>query len=80
MYMLEIEFKYFLDNKKELISKYADKFIVIVGETVVANFDTESEAYTTSVKKYGLGNFLIQLCSDNESKQIQTFHSRLSFA
>ncbi|QGW26710.1 hypothetical protein [Phnomibacter ginsenosidimutans] len=77
--MLEIEFKYFLDNKKELVGKYASKFIVIRGQEVVGVFDSEIEALLDSQDKYQAGTFLIQLCDPNEASYSQTFHSRVVF-
>ena len=72
-------YQYFLDNKNSLIQKYSNKYIVIVDSGVVNSFDDENEAYRYSVDKYGLGNFIIQLCSPNECDYSMTFHSRVSF-
>ena len=77
--MLEKEFKYFIDNKDSLSKEYADKYIVVVGESVVDSFTNELEAYEYAVKKFGLGHFLIQYCGENNAK-LQNFHSRVSFA
>lgn len=77
---LKQNYQYFLDNKKSLIQKYCNKHIVIVNCQVVDSFDDENTAYRTSVDKYGLGNFIIQLCSPNECDYSMTFHSRVSFA
>ena len=68
---LKKDFQYFLDNKSELVKKYGGMYIVIVGCNVVGSF--------YSVEKYGLGNFVIQLCSENEEAYTQTYHSRVSF-
>jgi hypothetical protein len=76
--MLDKEFKYFLDNKDSLTKEYHNKYIVIVGENVTHSFSSEQEAYEFAVKKYGLGNFLIQYCGENNAK-MQNFHSRVSF-
>ena len=43
--MLEKEFKYYLDNQKELLKKYFNKFIVIKDNKVVASFDSKVECY-----------------------------------
>lgn len=60
--MLDREFKFFIDNQKALAEKYQGKFLVIVGEEVVASFDTETEAYFYAIDKYEIGSFLLQLC------------------
>lgn len=77
---LKQNYQYFLDNKQSLIEKYCNKYIVIVNRQVVNSFDDENIAYRESVSKYGLGNFIIQLCSPNECDYSMTFHSRVSFA
>jgi len=77
--MLENEFQYFLNHKKELSEKYLDKYIVIKGEEVVGAYDNEKEAYAETIKKHELGTFLIQKCSEKEEAYTQTFHSRAIF-
>lgn len=76
---LKQNYQYFLDNKKSLVEMYLNKYIVIVDCQVVNNFDDENVAYRDSVDKYGLGNFIIQLCSPDECDYSMTFHSRVSF-
>jgi len=77
--MLEKEFKYYLDNQKQLIKKYNGKFIVIVGEEVVNSYDSEQEAYFESLKAHKEGTFLIQFCEPGEESYSQTYHSRVVF-
>lgn len=76
---LKQNYQYFLDNKKSLIETYLNQYIVIVNCQVVNSFDDENVAYRDSVDKYGLGNFIIQLCSPDECDYSMTFHSRVSF-
>lgn len=77
--MLDKEFKYYKDHQGELVKKYEDKFIAIMGEEVVAVFDTELEAYMEMKKKYKVGTFLIQHCIPGKNSYTQTFHSRVAF-
>ena len=77
--MLEKEFKYYIENQKELVQKYEGKYIVIRGEKVVGSYNTEAEAYGKSIKKYELGTFMIQLCSPGKESYTHTFHSRVVF-
>jgi hypothetical protein len=77
--MLEREFQYFLDNKDSLLKAYHNKYVVIVGEKVVDSYKEEQDAYEVAVKKFGLGNFLIQFCGETDAK-LQNFHSRVLFA
>jgi Family of unknown function (DUF5678) len=71
--------QYFTDHKAELCKKHEGKHIVIHDANVVGIYNTENEAYVESVKKYGLGNFLIQYCDKKGESSTQTFHSRVSF-
>ena len=78
--MLDAEYKYYLEHQQELLKLYRGRFVVIVGETVVGNYDTQAEAYLNSIKDYKLGTFLIQECTDGTSGYTQTYHSRVIFA
>ena len=77
--MLEKNFKYYLDHQKELLTQYKDKVIMIVNEHVVGAYASEPEAYYDGKKKYGLGNFLIQLCTPGDSAYTITYHNRVKF-
>jgi hypothetical protein len=76
---LKKNFQYFLDNKGGLVKKYGGMYIVIVNCEVVGSFTDENDAYYDSVEKYGLGNFIIQLCTENEEEYTETYHSRVVF-
>lgn len=76
---LDKDFQFFLDNKSELVKKYPNEYVVIVNRRVVGFFRSENEAYHDSVAKYGLGNFIVQLCATNDADHVQTYHSRVSF-
>jgi hypothetical protein len=78
--MLDKEFQYYLDNQSELIKKYNGRFVVIIGEEVVGNYDSYEQALFVSMGKYELGTFLIQECTEGEEAYTQTFHSRVVFA
>ncbi|MEY3416035.1 MAG: hypothetical protein RL060_146 [Bacteroidota bacterium] len=75
--MLDIEFKFYLDNQAKLVEKYNDKFIVIKGTKVIGIYDSHSEAYNESLKKEKLGTFLIQHCLPGPESYTQIFHSRV---
>jgi len=78
--MLDKEFQYYLDNQSELVKKYDGRFVVIVGEEVVGNYESYGQALFESIKQYELGTFLIQECTEGEEAYTQTFHSRVAFA
>lgn len=64
--MLEKEFQYYLDNQDDLVKKYNGKYLVIKDTSVVGVYDDEDVAYFDAVEKYGLGNFILQLCTPGE--------------
>lgn len=73
---LDIEYKFYKSNQKELLQKYKDKILVIKGEKVEGVYDDEATAYQEAIKKFDLGSFLIQKCIPEE-ENIQTFHSNV---
>jgi hypothetical protein len=77
--MLDKEFSYYLANQNELLKKYSNRFLVIVGEEVVGDYDTHEQALFQSKKKHKLGTFLIQKCTEGDSDYTVTFHSRAYF-
>lgn len=78
--MLDKEFQYYIDNQLKLVKKYNGKYIVIVDNDVVGDYDSELMAYMKSVKKYPLGSFLIQLCKPGKDSYTQAFHSSAIFS
>jgi hypothetical protein len=77
--MLDKEFEYYLENQNELLTKYNGRFIVILDKKVVGDYDSYEQALFESKKKYELGAFLIQECTEGEDAYTQTFHSRVVF-
>jgi hypothetical protein len=77
--MLNKEFKWYLDHQDDLVKKYNHKFLVIIDNRVVGDYDTYDEAHTESCRKYDPGTFLIQECTEGEGAYTQTFHSRVRF-
>ena len=78
--MLSKEFKYYLENQTELLKKYKGKVLVIKDQQVVDVYDSYDEAVFGAAKKYELGTFLVQECTEGEDAYTQTFHSRVIFA
>lgn len=75
--MLKKEFQYYLDNQKEIVAQYNNKFIVIVDSSIVGSYDSQTEAYNEATKSYKLGTFLIQKVTPGETAYTNTFHSRV---
>ena len=79
MYMLKDQFKYYLDNQKELVKKYDGKVLVIKDCKVVGVFDNKIDALYDAKSKYAMGSFLIQKCSIGDEDYTAIYNSRVSF-
>lgn len=77
--MLEEEYKYFKDHKKELLESHKNKFVVLKKNELIGVYDNEKAAYEETTKNHSVGSFLIQQCVEDEEKLTQTFHSRAAF-
>jgi len=75
--MLEKDFKYYLDNQRDLVKKYNGMYLIIKDCEVVGAYKTKQESYDTATSKYQLGTFLIQHCLPGAESHTQTFHSRV---
>lgn len=75
--MLEKEFEYYLKNKDEILAKYNNKYIVIIGEQVIEQYETQEEALKDTVAKHKIGSFLIQKVSKNEDDTTARFFSKV---
>lgn len=64
---LEKEFGFFQTHQIEFSTQHANKFVVIVGETVLGFFSTISEAVTLAKKDYLPGTFFVEFCSPDPS-------------
>ena len=60
MAQLDREFEFYRINKESLLSKYENKFIVIVGHEIIGVFDNEMEAINNTRKTHQLGTFFVQ--------------------
>lgn len=75
--MLENEFKYYLEHQNELVRKYDGRYLVVVGEAVVGDYATFSEALSAAQKDYEMGTFLIQKCTEGDKDYTAKYHSRV---
>lgn len=73
--MVKELFEYYLSNQSELVSKYNGKYIVITKDGVVGTYDSEAAGYYDGKDKFGLGNFIVQLCTPGEEAYSQQFFS-----
>ena len=75
--ILDRSFQYFLDHQNQLVEKYMDKFVVIVGEEVVGAYGSHQEAVSEALKKHERGTFIVQECKPGPEAYTLTFHSRV---
>ena len=75
MEALDKEFEYYKENKEILLSKYENKFIVIVGNEVVGVFDDNMKAIRQTMKNHKLGTFLVQQVTKED--EVHRFYSPL---
>lgn len=63
--MIKQLFDYYLSHQNELVEKYNDKYLIITKDGVVSvwNREDDAAAYHDAKKRYGLGNFIMQLCT-----------------
>ena len=64
--MLDTEWKFYEDNRDELVEKYCGKFIVISGDRVVSAYEDENTAYQETIKSIPLGSFMIHHITEEE--------------
>lgn len=76
--MLEREYKFFEDHKASIQLSATKRFVVIVGDKVVSEFDDKAEAVRESARQFGLGSFLVMDVSSNPDDSIVRFHSRVT--
>ena len=77
--MLDLEFKFYLDNQSNLVQQYAGKYLVIKGREVIGIYETEDSAFFDTEKSHAPGTFLIQFCEAGDDSYTQVFHSRVAF-
>ena len=75
--MLETEFRFYKEHQSELIEKYGEKYVVIVGEEVIGAYDTQTEAFDVASEEHEVGTFLIQFCTPGDEALTSVFHSRV---
>ena len=77
--MFEKEFQYYIDHQKDLVEKYQNKFIVIIGEEVIGVYDTLFQSIEETEKNHEPGSFFIQECLPGEDNYTITYHSRVVY-
>ena len=62
---LEREFNYYKENFDAFVAKYANKYIVVKGNSVLGDYDNKDEAVKETRKNHELGTFMVKLCSND---------------
>ena len=69
----EHDFEWFVDNQEKLYSQYGDCTLVISDKKVYGTFDSSAKALDFALGKLGVGNFIIQECSSDDSEITRTY-------
>ena len=72
---LDREFEFYNENKDELLSKYEGRVVVVKGEKVLGDYNSEKEAIDATLKEHPLGTFLVRLVTREDD--VAFFHSRV---
>ena len=74
METLDVEFKFYQENKENFLSKHEGKFIVIKEKKVIGVYEDRMKAIEETKKTHELGTFLVQEVVENDTI---FFHSRV---
>ena len=77
--MLDKEFNYYLSHQSELLPKYENQYITIVGDQVVGAYASAAEALYASDAKYAPGTCLIRLCTPGNGAYSVRAYSRVCY-
>ena len=77
-YNRDDDYKWFMENQKELFKIYPNKFLIISGKQALGSFETFDAAMEEALKKMKAGEFLIQQCTEDTSP-IQYFNRAVFF-
>lgn len=64
--MLEKEYEYFKEHKKNFLNGYKNKYVVIKDDKTLGFYDTLEIAITESLKENELGTFLVKQVKEEE--------------
>ena len=57
---LHTEFDYYQRNKAEIRKKYLGRYIVIVGEEIIGDYDSQLTAIKQTMRTHKLGTFMVK--------------------
>ena len=56
----DTEIAYYKANRKDFVTQYENKFLVIKGEALIGVYDTRSQAHDTTLLSHAVGTFIIE--------------------
>lgn len=78
--MIDQLFDYYLKHQEDLVTKYNGKYLVITIDGLQGVYDTQEEGYSSAIKTFGQGNFILQLCTAGKDAYTEKFFtSRVVF-
>ena len=63
---LEQELQTFHDQKEHLLERYKDRFVLIKGDDIVADFESRGDALREGYKRFGHEAFLVKKVEEVE--------------
>jgi len=63
----ETDYKWFLENYKELYEQYGESYLAIKNRTVLGAYTSYAGALRETEKTEPVGSFIIQFCNGNET-------------
>ena len=73
---MDREYEFYLRRKESLLQEKRGKYVIVVGEEIVAEADNNKDALRIALKDHAPGTFLIQHCVPDEEETMR-FHSRV---
>lgn len=78
MILLAKQHEFFESNKHKLLLQYKDKVIVISDQLEITSFDDKMSALLYGSSTYGLGHFMLQVCTEEEVNAVHYISSHWS--
>ena len=67
MQLQETDYKWFLENYRQLFEKYGISYLAIKEKKVLGVYSSYAEALHETEKKEPIGSFIVQFCNGNET-------------
>ena len=67
---LQKETKWYAENQEELVKKYRNRYVVIVGNELIADYETIGDGYRTTILTHKPGTFMIRKCIPKSEERL----------